>query len=151
MLKNRLPRLATVTSALLLVLTAVSLLACGGETTASPRPGFDRDTPTPEATAGPATEAPGATVQTAAPTATATAGPPTEPAEEPTQPPQGAGRPEAGVSPKFTSLNAGYEHVCGVKTDSSVVCWGATGTVRPMRPSASPSNRYLRGGAIPAV
>ncbi len=28
------------------------------------------------------------------------------------------------MSPKFTSLNAGYEHVCGVMTDSSVVCWG---------------------------
>ncbi len=90
MLKNRLPRLATVTLALLLVLTAVSLLACEGEGGSGPteRPGFDRDTPTPEATAEPATEAPGAAAPTATATspATAAAGPATEPAEEPTQP-----------------------------------------------------------------
>ena len=87
--------LARLGQALLVGLTLI-IVACGNEATAVPA----------------ATDAPAAPVATSAPAATTAPRATTVPAatEQPSIP--------------FSSVSAGQEHICGVKTDGSVVCWG---------------------------
>jgi alpha-tubulin suppressor-like RCC1 family protein len=118
--------LARLGQALLVGLTLI-IVACGNEATAVPA----------------ATDAPAAPVATSAPAATTAPSATTVPAAT------------AQPSIPFSSVSAGSEHTCGVKTDGSVVCWG-NDTERQARPpggsfaSVSAGPQYTCG-ALPSA